>query len=233
MIPDHSRIPTGLARGANGPAVRILQEHLTLAGYPLLIDGDFGPATERALAAFRHSIEGDIPGPLLATPLPESHILASLVDPLDRALSARGSILDIARAYLTEHPREVGGNNRGPWVRTFCDGVEGRAWCGYAARHIARQAGDPWAERISPSCDVTAARALHDGRWSSTPIVGGLFLVRRTAVDWTHMGIVLDAGPGWISTWEGNSDDEGTREGHEVCSRTRGLGRLDFVRLGA
>jgi hypothetical protein len=43
---------------------------------------------------------------------------------------------------------------------------------------------------------------------------------------------VMDAGPGWISTWEGNANDEGGREGHEVCSRTRGISRLDFVRLG-
>jgi hypothetical protein len=226
MIPDHSRIPTGLARGANGPTVRILQEHLTLAGYPPLIDGDFGPATERALMlATRHIFGGQ--------KITDAATNFDLTQPMYRALSARGSLLDIARAYLVEHPREVGGNNRGPWVRTFCDGVEGRAWCGYAVRHLARQAGEPWAERISPSCDVTAARALHDGRWSSTPIVGGLFLVRRTPTDWTHMGIVLDAGPGWISTWEGNANDEGGREGHEVCGRTRGIGRLDFVRLGA
>jgi hypothetical protein len=222
MIPPHSRIPTGLARGANGPAVRILQEHLTLAGYPLLVDGDFGPATERALFTAT-----------LGARVVDEAVAAVLTKPMDRALSARGSILDIARAHLAEHPREVGGNNRGPWVRTYCDGVEGRAWCGYAARHVARQAAEPWAERISPSCDVTAARALHDGRWSSTPIVGGLFLVRKSPVDWTHMGIVMDAGPGWISSWEGNADDEGGREGHEVCSRTRGLSRLDFVKLGA
>jgi hypothetical protein len=225
MIP---RIPAGLKRGANGPTVRILQEHLTLAGYPLLIDGDFGPATERALDLWREAKR--VPADERAVSAVDAALLTA---PLWRALSARGSILDIAEAYRREHPREVGGNNRGPWVRTFCDGVEGEPWCGYAARHIARQAGDPWAERISPSCDVTAARALHDGRWSSTPIVGGLFLVRRTAVDWTHMGIVLDAGPGWISSWEGNANDEGSREGHEVCSRTRGVGRLDFVRMGA
>jgi hypothetical protein len=226
VIPPHARIPAGLARNAKGDGVRHLQEWLWLAGHRIAIDGDFGPATERALSLVLREFGG---GP----PIVDSLIAAHLTSPMHRALSARGSLLDIARAYLTEHPREVGGQNRGPWVRTFCDGVEGRAWCGYAVRHLARQAGEPWAERISPSCDVTAARALHDGRWSSTPIVGGLFLVRRTAVDWTHMGIVLDAGPGWISTWEGNANDEGSREGHEVCSRTRGLGRLDFVRLGA
>jgi hypothetical protein len=222
MILPHSRIPTGLTRGANGPTVRILQEHLTLAGYPLLIDGDFGPATERALYL---ACQG--------SRVTDEAVSRILTDGMLRALMATGPLLNIARAYLREHPREVGGNNRGPWVRTFCDGIEGRAWCGYAVRHVARQAGEPWAERISPSCDVTAARALHDGRWSSTPIVGGLFLVRKSPTDWTHMGIVMDAGPGWISSWEGNANDEGGREGHEVCGRTRGLSRLDFVRLGA
>jgi hypothetical protein len=192
LIPEHSRVRVGLKRGDAGPAVAICQEHLTLAGHPVIIDGDFGPATERALVS------------ALGAPVVSASMATWLTAPLSRALAAEGSLLDIARAYLVEHPREVGGNNRGPWVRTVSDGVEGRAWCGYAVRHLARQAGEPWAERVSPSCDVTAARALHDERWSSTPIVGGLFLVRRTAVDWTHMGIVMDAGPGWISTWEGN-----------------------------
>jgi hypothetical protein len=232
MIPDHSRIPTGLHRGDNGPAVRILQEHLTLAGYPLLIDGDFGPATERALAAWRRMAFGatSVLGPV------DKADAAALVFPMLRALSARGPLLTIARAYLIEHPREVGGNNRGPWVRTFCDGFDGPAylWCAYFMRHLSRQAGEPWAERISPRCDTIGARAKADGRFSSTPHVGGLFLVRRDgAPGWRHTGLVTDAGPGWVTTIEGNANDEGGREGHEVCSRTRGIGRLDFVRMGA
>ena len=32
-----------------------------------------------------------------------------LVAPMERALSARGSITFVARAHLREHPREVGG----------------------------------------------------------------------------------------------------------------------------
>jgi hypothetical protein len=229
MIPDHSRIPPGLKRGDNGPTVRVLQEHLTLAGHPLLIDGDFGPATERALMLATRYIFG-------GQKITDAATNFDLTQPMYRALSATGSILTIARAYLTEHPREVGGNNRGPWVRTFTDGFDGPAylWCAYFMRHLSRQAGEPWAERISSRCDTIGARAKADGRFSTTPHVGGLFLVRRDgAPGWRHTGLVTDAGPGWVTTIEGNANDEGTREGHEVCSRTRGLSRLDFVKLGA
>jgi hypothetical protein len=32
-----------------------------------------------------------------------------------------------------------------------------------------------------------------------------------------------------MSTIEGNTNDEGSREGHEVCARTRGYDGEDFV----
>jgi hypothetical protein len=87
---------------------------------------------------------------------------------------------------------------------------------------------------------MTATNASVAGRFGDTPEAGGLFLVRgERAGDWTHMGFVegvhLDADgmPEAIATIEGNANDAGGREGIEVCARTRGLGKLDFVRLGA
>src|SRR5690606_33023389 len=44
---------TFLRRGARGEAVRTLQTALTARGYPLAVDGVFGPATERAVKAFQ------------------------------------------------------------------------------------------------------------------------------------------------------------------------------------
>jgi len=219
-IPASCLVPVGIARGSVGAAVATLQEWLVLHGHRVAVDGDFGPATEAALVAYSERRVVD------------ATIAADLVAPMLRATTATGSIVDIARAHLAEHPREVGGNNRGPWVRLYAraEGA-GVLWCGYAAHYWAMQAGLVTAELVSPSCDITAARARAVGRLSSVPTIGGLFLVRRNPGDWTHMGVVTGIGDGWVATIEGNTNDDGGREGYEVCARTRGVARLDFVRM--
>ena len=67
--------PTGrpvLHRGAGGPAVVALQEALAAAGWPLAIDGDFGPATELAVLGFQSAaglVADGIVGPATWTAL--------------------------------------------------------------------------------------------------------------------------------------------------------------------
>ena len=65
------------------------------------------------------------------------------------------------------------------------------------------------------------------------PVVmgGSIFLVRRTPTDWTHTGLVTDAVPVAFDTIEGNTNDDGDREGFEVCSRSRGYASKDFITL--
>ena len=50
FIPHQERI---LRRGDSGDEVRELQRRLSQAGFPLALDGQFGPATERAVRAFQ------------------------------------------------------------------------------------------------------------------------------------------------------------------------------------
>jgi putative chitinase len=50
--PDSATMPV-LRRGSKGEAVADLQARLKIAGYPLAIDGDFGPATELASLHFQ------------------------------------------------------------------------------------------------------------------------------------------------------------------------------------
>jgi hypothetical protein len=47
--------PALLAMGARGDAVEALQRDLRRLGYPLMADGDFGPATRQALQSFQQS----------------------------------------------------------------------------------------------------------------------------------------------------------------------------------
>ncbi len=60
---------------------------------------------------------------------------------------------------------------------------------------------------------------------------GSFFLNRRTPDDWTHVGIVTEAADGSFKTIEGNTNDEGSREGYEVCARNRGYKKRDFIQI--
>jgi hypothetical protein len=223
QLPPSCRIPPGLKRGDKGPTVVLLQHYLTLRGATVADDGDFGPATEHALYRLTNVRAVD------------ASVADYLMAPLVGALDARGSMVDIARAYLRAGAREVG-QNRGPWVRAIAgDAAEGDAWCMSFLRRVAEQAGHPWAHRISPSCDVTGRNARADGRLVTRAEAGDLFLVRGPSqVDpWTHGGLVTWAGADVVESIEGNSNDDGSREGVAVVSRVRGVGRLDFVRMGA
>jgi hypothetical protein len=47
--------------------------------------------------------------------------------------------------------------------------------------------------------------------------------------DWTHTGIVTQADAGSFGTIEGNTNDGGSTNGVEVCARTRGYEKKDFI----
>jgi hypothetical protein len=234
-LPDYCAVPVGLKRGDKGDGVRRLQEWTSLHGFPVVIDGDFGPATERALATWR-KVQG-----LHDTPFVTDLDARYLVMPMTNALDDDSDLLTIAKGYADEQAREVGGNNRGPWVRLFSGGQEGPAvkWCGFACRFWSRQAAHPWAERISPNCDVIAKNAHEDGRMripDEGPNPGDLFLCYRSGRnyvrDFYHVGIVDEVAAEAFSTIEGNSNDDGSADGHEVARRWRGFGGKAFVRMG-
>ena len=219
------------ARGQQGPDVRRLQEWLCLRGIHVTEDGDFGPATQTAL------------GNAKLTP----QLWEGLTQPL-RALtqSPKPTPLDELATMLTRTPggvREVGGPNPGPWVRLFMDGNQGPAWpwCAGFATWVLRGFGADVVRTFS--CDVLAEsltkKQLLQPRATPAWVAanagpGSLFFVTNPArpSDRVHVGIVLDVVHNGeaIVTLEGNTNDEGSREGYEVCERTRAVGRLDVSR---
>lgn len=50
---DNATSKPTLRKGSKGSWVKIMQSHLMMAGYQIVADGDFGPATERALRSFQ------------------------------------------------------------------------------------------------------------------------------------------------------------------------------------
>lgn len=232
--------------GASGLPVRRLQEWLTLRGYGLAIDGTFGPVTAEVVNRFQEDSF------LNATGQVDEETFACLVQPMREILRQRltecesvsVAVLEYARAHLEQHPREVGGQNRGPWVRLYMKGNEGKdwPWCAGFVTFILQQATESLNVSMpipgSFSCDklVTQARDADlflseaDARNSEIP-PGSIFLVRDAEDDnnWTHAGIVEKADELDFQTIEGNTNDAGDREGYEVCSRSRGYGHKDFI----
>jgi hypothetical protein len=232
-------------RGDRGARVRVVQEWLTLHGIAVAIDGGFGPATEEAVRRFqarKRIVRDGVVG---------KRTYGALVAPMKRALApiepGRRSLGALVAAYARQHlratPTEVGGQNAGPWVRLYMKGNQGPEWpwcAGFVCFLLEQACSALDAEppiRPSFSCDSLAAGARERGVFlaehrrgrDGTPRPGSFFLNRRTATDWTHTGIVLRARDESFDTIEGNTNDEGSREGYEVCQRVRGYAGKDFV----
>ena len=237
-----------LSMGSLGPDVKRLQEWLCLHGFHTAIDGDFGPATEAALEAFQEhnacAHESGV-GP---------ETWAELTWPMRRAVRAdipttdvSDRVLYVAHEHLACRPREVGGPNSGPWVRLYMDGHEGKdwPWCAGFATYVLRQAlgHEEWR---TFSCDELAQRAharwllvcQPPKEWQGPEHIkpGDLFLIRNTERwphNWIHCGIVTAVHAEHFETIEGNTNQDGRREGTEVCKRVRAFNaRTDFVLLG-
>jgi hypothetical protein len=243
--------PGTVQKGARGARARRVQEWLCFHGCGTAIDGDFGPGTQAAVRRFQGQIG------LPVTGVVDRRVWSALVEPLMSALSATlpatlsldEATYRVATAHLRHHPIELGGDNRGPWVRTYTGGHEGDAWrwCAafvtFALGQACHATASPMPIRGSPSCDSLAAQARAAGRFvSGASVESGktrwsalgrcqVFLVRRTPTDWVHTGFSFDGAGQSFSTIEGNTNDEGSANGFEVCRRSRGVQKKDFITL--
>lgn len=236
-----------LKKGSRGNAVRLIQEWLVLHDNNIAVDGDFGPVTDLAVRRFQGK-KG-----LTDNGIVDQKTFKELISPMTRAMeeieptSQRlGSlVVAYAKQHLREHPREVGGQNMGPWVRLYMKGNQGSdwPWCAGFASFVLTQACNTLGVQIpiktSFSCDSLAASAKQNGLFVKESEVGSdenpevgkgwLFLQRRTPTDWVHTGIVQTDRSDVFETIEGNTNDEGSREGYEVCQRIRGFDKKDFI----
>jgi hypothetical protein len=229
--------------------IRRVQEWLCLSGFSIVIDGIFGPATKQALINFQKVQHLPSTGELT------DDTLACLVSPMKSAMqilpadtSSLGKMMvEYAKLHLSCRPREVGGQNMGPWVRMYMGGKEGVdwPWCAGFVSFLLKQAceslGRPIPFQTSPSCYLMAQSAMKKpgmyiyGKGKATgdlgdKLNGAIFFVRSPG-KWSHTGIVLQALSESFYTIEGNTNDEGSAEGHEVCQRIRGYENKDFILL--
>lgn len=245
MLMSDLQLDKNYQRGSKGPKVKLIQEWLNLHDFRVVIDGDLGPASEYAVKEFqkaRSLVADGVVGPMT---------FAQLIKPMTDALQpiSPGNkflgemVVAYAEQHLKSHPREVGGQNMGPWVRLYMSGNQGVEWpwCAGFVSYILKQACQslqkPLPIKTSVSCDSLAASAKEKGLFlaenkaadKSKLKPGAIFLNRRTSTNWIHTGILINAEPDIFHTIEGNTNDEGSAEGYEVCKRVRGYKSRDFI----
>jgi len=238
---------TGIKLGTKGKDVKKVQEWLCFHGIGLVTDGDFGRATKYALSEFQENNNLDATGRL------NQATFNLLIEPAVKAFnipSSRASLQSTVARIANQHcklkPREIGGDNKGPWVRLYMDNHEGRdyPWCAGFVSKIVMQACKskeaPLPIKQTYSCDVLAMDAKNKSRFISESKIrkdkslvkpGMIFLYRKSSNDWIHTGIVKKAYEKVFISIEGNTNDGGDREGREVLTRVRGYKRKDFILL--
>jgi hypothetical protein len=242
---SETQITASLKRGDRGNDVKITQEWLTFHGFGTAIDSQFGPATKASVKGFQAGHN------LPSTGIVDEGTFSVLVKPMiavQEPIIANGHTLnDLVVAYAQQHlkqsPTEIGGENRGPWVRLYMGGNEGPdwPWCAGFATWILRQASQTLG-RTAPhpyafGCDYLAGKAEAAGTFLRPKTTaefasvkpGYLFLIPKTSYRWQHVGIVEAVGTDTITTIEGNTNENGSPEGYEVCRRTRALAGKDFL----
>jgi len=251
-----------LRRGRRGDQVRLVQEWLCLHGHGVMIDTQFGWATEQAVRDFQGAT-----GVLPVTGEVDPQTFALLIRPLGEALRRieppRGATLgQMIAAYALQHlrngAREIGGANRGPWVRLYLHGDQRPrepqvpqgvdSWsAGFVSTMVAQAGAALESEpRLSyqTNCTRLGEEAIREKRFVSGERAvrdlsriptGSLLLLRsRGHRDrWHHAGVVTQALPKFVRTIEGNSAysvDEAP-SGNGVVQQMRSYGNLDFIVL--
>lgn len=224
-------MPDVLRVGDDGPDVKALQRLLVERGFALDADGDFGPLTEAAVRAFQAQhldargqplkVDGVV-GPMTwwslthpaPPPAPAAGVDFTRMPAATAGASAKGlAALETAIGELRADAREIGGNNRGPFVVKYLNGLapEGSSWC---AAFVSWCFDQPRGTVPFPYT-VGARDLLAEGRargWAVPPGAayppkpGDVAVWWRVRADgWQgHAGLVHHAADGLLHTIEGN-----------------------------
>lgn len=248
-----------LVLGATGTGVRRLQEWLYIwnyyegsYNYKIVVDGIYGIATQIAVTAFQR-MQG-----LVATGICGNPTWSELVQPMRNFyipttfhpyVNLAKRLIVFADEALVHAPREIP-PNRGPWIRAIMDGNDGAPWAWCAGMMMTLldlgldSLGKKLTEYITPtfSCNQMRDAAISkdalvlNSAWvknTSSVQPGDMFLLLASGdTDYAHhVGLVEEVHPSHIITYEGNTNDEGSREGIEFCKRIRNpsTSRIEFI----
>lgn len=211
----------------------------------IIVDGDFGPASEKAVKNFQ-AFRG-----LTSDGTVGAQTWKELVKPMQEAFNEitfyaseniRQRVVAYANQQEKSQPTELN-DNEGPWVRAYMDGNEGSNWfwCVGFVETVLDLAysslGLSFRNYFPNPSDYSCDKVLEYARNNSLlvgkqellnktyiPAEGDMFLLMNpnNTDDATHIGFVVSCEDTILTTIEGNTDDhEGSRNGGEVCKRTR------------
>lgn len=145
-------------------------------------------------------------------------------------MSIADKAIEVARTQLGVH-EDAGNKNTGPQVDEYLKSVglgPGYSWCMAFVYWCYKQAASQLAvdnplAKTAGVLDQWNRRRLHFGYVQPTP--GDIFIM-DFGKGLGHTGMVTKVEGIWIYTIEGNSNDEGSREGYEVCERRRSVDKI-------
>ena len=242
--------PGEVAAGSKDKAaVRRVQEWCTFHDCATPVDGGFGDGTRRAVVLFQQ--RAGIP----ATGIVDQRTWAALTKPMHAALAPLGSVPEslneavvaVGLQHVAQEPVELGGENRGAWVRLYMDGKDGdpQQWCaGFLCFVIAQAAAAlglpmPITRRVGVQDlinDAKKAKRFIDGSLVATPQArlarlksGCIFVIKDGTT--SHAGLVAQVGGDSFTSIEGNSDEGGSGLGVRAVSKSRGYPGKHFILL--
>lgn len=211
--------------------VECLQNELAMLKiYGGAIDGVYGPITQAAVRKYQnlHSLTDDgIVGPRTWNALFPNH---EPLEALERSQPAADrhveTLVRLAKSYVGL--RELPGN-RGKEIDGWLDALKvprGNPWCMGFVQGIFAETAKTY--RVPDPLKPDTAHCLTLWRevpaeWKHGPLDGrrGDIAIWDHGHDTGHTGIVTGYGGGYYTTIEGNTNDDGSREGKEVCEKTR------------
>lgn len=146
------------------------------------------------------------------------------------------SVIAIAKAEVGYHE---GKSSSGSWnnAQKYSPAVPGlewsqnQAWCATFVAWCAMKAGVADLFPRTASCDVGGNWFKAQGRWSEYPAIGAQVFFGVPA-DLNHTGIVVGYDETWIYTVEGNTNDDGSREGDGVYLKKRARRGTNIIGYG-
>jgi lysozyme family protein len=248
-----------LRREMSGPNITLIQQRLAALGISEVgpVDGDFGERTEWAIKLFqaRHEdsrgepleIDGVV-GPMTWNSLFEIEPDAD-EEPGEQAgggdLATRALAIAARQIGILERPR---GSNRGPEVDDYMGAIDrslhGQPWCmafvywcfNEAARELGIGLNVPRTASVWRSWEMAQEQAIgrivtaRQARADPDIVKPGMVFYIDTGGRHGHTGFVRDIVDGKLVTIEGNTNNDGSREGYGVFQRSRR--RVDSINLG-
>lgn len=145
-------------------------------------------------------------------------------------MSLPDKVIEIANTQIGVH-EDPGNKNTGPQVDEYLKSVglgPGYSWCMAFVYWCFREAANKLAvanplAKTGGVLDQYNRRKLHFGQ--THPMPGDVFIM-DFGKGLGHTGLVEKVDGNFIYTIEGNSNDEGSREGYEVCKRKRSVNSI-------